>query len=168
MAAVLCGALSGAVAAAAQSPAAASPFDPKAYIDHKESQKVQSGTKLTNLAIYRINGQRYMRFASTEGAVFLPSPGDHPEMHEEYALCSQHLRLLKEVLPVREGLAVDKDIRDHESFFIGLIRKCVEGRVSGPVASEEAPDGAVVETKAKEKTHDGTPNSDRKSGAAAP
>jgi len=131
--------------------AIANPFDPSGYIDNKETQKTQKAGTLTSQGVYRINGQRYLQYVSPEGSVFLPGAGTVPEMHEEFAVCPQHLRLMNEVLPTREGLPVERESRHYENLIIAMIRKCNEGRIAGPVRLEQQPDGAVVEVKPKDK-----------------
>lgn len=136
----------------AAAPAApGNPFDPKGYIDQTVHEETQEAERVSERAIFRINGQRFQKFASSDGAVYLPSTGDTPELLEEFALCPQHLKLMNEVLPVREHLKLDGDLKKDEAKIVALIRKCKEGRVKGPTIVVDQPDGAQVEVKAKEK-----------------
>ena len=143
-------ALAGSLASPRLLAQASSPFDPSGYIHETEKQNAEKAGKLLSRAIFRINGQRFQKFLSSEGAVYLPSSGETPEVHEEFALCPQHLKLMNEVLPMRENLIIEPALKKFEIQIVNLIRKCQEGRIKSPVAVQENPDGAVVEIKAKE------------------
>ena len=127
------------------------PFDPKGYIDHKETQKNAHSEQLSSEGVYRINGVRFIKLTSPEGSVYLPAHGSMPELNDELLVCQQHLKLLGEVLPVRENLPVDPDVLKHSKQVVNMIRKCRAGGVAGPVVTETEPDGAVVEIKSKDK-----------------
>ncbi len=145
----------------------ASAFDPAGYIHETETQNALKAGQLTSRAIFRINGQRFQKFLSTDGSVFLPSDGEIPEVVEEFALCPQHLKLMTEVLPMRENLPLDKELKKLEPKIVALIRKCQEGKIKSPVVLQENPDGAVVEIKAKEKADKQRPIDAKASGGAA-
>ncbi len=125
-------------------------FDPSGYIHQQESQAAEKSQQLVSRAIFRINGHRFQKFQSNVGSVFLPSSGETPELHDEFALCPQHLQLMTEVLPMRENLSIDKQVKSFEPKIIALIQKCVEGKIRSPVQVIENPDGSISEVRAKE------------------
>ncbi len=148
-------------------------FDPSGYIHEQETQAAEKSQQLTGRSIFRINGHRFQKFQSSLGAVYLPSSGEVPEVMDEFALCPQHLKLMTEVLPMRENLSIDKDLKRLEPKIIALIQKCAEGKMRSPVQIVENPDGSVSEIKAKEndgrtgkapgQTKDGEPKTTQKS-----
>ena len=135
--------------------AANDPFDPGAYLAGKQAEKakVDAAEQATKAAlkthgIYRINGQRFHKFASELGAVYLPGAGSLPDFTETldaFVLCEEHLRLLTEVLPVRQNLPVEPDVKPLAPKIIEQIQRCLDGRVKGPVLTVKQPDGALVE-----------------------
>jgi len=129
----------------------ADPFDPRAYIGHKEGFKVAEGGHLTSRGIFRIDGQRFQSYSAAEGEVYLLSPDSIPNLSERATVCPQHLRLFTEVIAVRQGLPPDQVAKKHEAAIVALIRKCRQGRIKGPILTETEPDGAVIEVRAKEK-----------------
>ena len=124
-------------------------FDPKSYIEAKQEQATATASKITAKSIYRIDGRRYQKMISQGGVVYLLSLGSKPEMLEEFALCQQHLKLMREVIPVRENIAVEPEILQDQAAIIELIRKCNAGVIRGPTLVIENPDGSKVEVKAK-------------------
>lgn len=131
--------------------AATSPFDPSGYLGQKPVEAPAVET-LTEHAIYRVNGLRLHRLGTAGGAIFLPGAGEVPELNVALGICEQHLRLVaKEILKVRDGLAIGPEIKKAAPDVIGLINKCRSGLVKSPVVTVERPDGAMVEIRAKEK-----------------
>jgi hypothetical protein len=128
-----------------------SAFDPSGFIEQKAATAAEAATSLRSQGIYRINGQRFHKLTSNDGSVYLPGAGSLPEIHEEFAVCEQHLKLMTEVLRVRDGLPVDREVKKSEAKIIAMIRRCREGSIKGPVVTIETADGAVLEMKAKEK-----------------
>lgn len=131
--------------------AGGSAFDPSGFIEQKAASAAVAASSLRSQGIYRINGQRFHKLTSNDGSVYLPGAGSMPEIQEEFAVCEQHLKLMTEVLRVRDGLPVDKDVRKSEPKIIAMIRRCQEGAIKGPVVVIETADGAVLEMKNKEK-----------------
>lgn len=131
--------------------ALASPFDPSAYIEAKEMQTQDAKPKLISKSVFRIDGRRFQKLTSELGSVFLPSTGSLPELHEEFALCVPHLKLMREVIPVRENIPVEPEILKHEAKILAMIQKCKDGKVAGPTLVIENPDGSQTEVKAKGK-----------------
>ena len=128
-----------------------SAFDPSGFIEQKAASAAAAATSLRSQGIYRINGQRFHKLTSNDGSVYLPGAGSMPEIQEEFAVCEQHLKLMTEVLRVRDGLPVDQDVRRSEPKIIAMIRRCQEGAIKGPVVVIETADGAVLEMKNKAK-----------------
>lgn len=126
-----------------------SAFDPSTYINQKAAETAPvADDKLTTKAIYRIDGQRFQKFSSTVGAVLLPSTGSKPELLSEFALCEQHLKLLTEVIPVRQDLPIEPEIKKDEAKILDMIQMCREGRIKGPVLTLENPDGSLTTVEA--------------------
>jgi hypothetical protein len=144
----------------------ANPFDPKGYIDQQETKAQEALSSLSARAVYRINGQRYQMFQAGQASVWLPSVGGAPEIRKESALCEEHLKLMREVLPLREELPVDAEVKKHEPEIVDLIRMCREGLIKSPLLTVTKPDGAVVEIKAREK-EDGSVQSPEEGGSSA-
>lgn len=143
----LLAALLAATGAHSQTP---SPFDPASYLDQKQAATAPVGDdRLVSRSIYRIDGNRFQKFTSTTGSVFLPSTGSKPELLDEFALCDQHLKLLTEVIPLRDKLDLDADVKKDEAAILVLIQKCREGLIKGPRLIVENPDGSLTEVQAK-------------------
>lgn len=150
--------LAGMAALSGPALAAGSPFDPSAYLTGKEAAAAQGDTAteakksaLKTHGIYRINGKRFHKFASDIGAVYLPGAGSLPDFTaamDEFVICEEHLKLLNEVLPVRENLPVEPEIKPLEAKIVEQIRRCTEGHVKSPVLTVKNPDGATVEIRA--------------------
>jgi hypothetical protein len=132
--------------------AQANPFDPKAYIDNQEVKKPEPAEEhiLLSRGIYKLEGVRYQKFLSNQSAVYLPSPKEIPDLMETAALCPVHIQLLREVLPIREGLAIGKEFKPHEKEILRIIGLCRDGKIRGPSLIVEQADGSLVEVKAKE------------------
>jgi hypothetical protein len=126
--------------------AAGSAFDASGYLQGKASSEAALSASLKGRAIYRIEGLRYLRFDSGQGAVLLPATSDsEPKLVPELALCLYHLPLLDEALLVRDGLPVDDTARSLEPRLRELIAMCRDGRIRGPTRTELTPDGAVLQ-----------------------
>lgn len=136
-------------------------FDPSSYIEAKELTGATVNDRVTAKSIYRINGLRYQKLTSSAGSVFLPSTGAKPDLLEGGVLCQPHLKLMNEVVPVRENLPVEADILKDETAILELIRKCKEGMIKGPTLVIENPDGSQVEVKSK------SDKDNRRSGGSA-
>lgn len=126
------------------------PFDPTKYIENKELQDAQVATKLSGKSIFRINGSRFFKFMTSDAAVFLPAIGSKPELLEGSALCEGHLKLMREVIPLRENLPVEPEILKDQPKILALIQKCRDGAIPGPTLVIDRPDGAQVEVKSKD------------------
>lgn len=129
--------------------AADSKFDPSGYIEDTEMKEAAKATKLSGKSIFRIDGRRFQKMMSSDGAVYLPSDGSIPEIVQEFAFCQHHIRLMREVIPVRENMPVEPEILKHEAAILGMIRACRDGSIKGPTLVIETPSGAQVEVKAK-------------------
>src|SRR5438045_2660280 len=111
----------------------ADPFDPKAYLGARQEEKAKaevsaeggSAGGLISHSIYRLNGLRFHRLASAAGAIFLPGPGEIPELREEFVLCEEHAKLLGgETLRVRDGLPINAEIKAAEVRVLAMIARC--------------------------------------------
>lgn len=134
-------------------PGAADPFNPQAYLDQKpvEEKPILPGG-LTEHAVYRLNGARFHKLTNPDGSVFLAGNGELPDLVTDAAICPQHLPLLQEVMPLRQGLGVTPELKKLEPRVLPLIKKCLDGAVRSPVLTILKPDGAVVEIRAKKDT----------------
>jgi hypothetical protein len=155
-----CGLAAAANLALAPAAQGQNPFDPKAYIDDKVDAATKTNETLSVHAIYKIDGHRYHRVGTAAGTVWLPGEGDVPTVREEFTLCEQHMRLLREVLLIRDGVKIEPELKKLERPIVDLIHKCQEGLIRSPTATIETADGAVVEIKAKEKKEKVKPGGD--------
>lgn len=131
--------------------ASAHRFDPKTYIQATQNPSPLEGApKLTSKSIFRVDGRRYQKLMTPDGAVFLPTTGDKLEVIEEFALCQHHMKLMREVIPLREGLGIEDGLRQDEDKIVAMIEKCKEGKIKGPTLVVDRPDGSRVEVRAKE------------------
>ena len=118
--------------------AGGSAFDSSHYLQEQAEVEQHEAKALTEHGIYRVNGKRFHRMASSKGEVFLPGDGELPDMIEEFALCRQHLPLANEVVKIRDGLSISTKLQALAPRIVPLIRKCQEGHVRGPTMVMEA------------------------------
>lgn len=130
-------------------PTLTNPFDPGAYIKQQQITSGANKNELQTHSVYRLNGKRYFRFDATTGAVLLPSIGNTYDVTEASAVCGHHLKFWQEVLPIREKLPLDKKTLSRKKEILALIEKCQQGKIAGPVITEQTPGGETLQIKAK-------------------
>ncbi len=131
--------------------AASNPFDPGGYIEQKEQPAaVPAANHVNEVSIYKLDGRRYLQFASPAGAVLLPGDGAALSVSEQVAVCPQHLRLVQEVMLLRRGAPLEADAKSQEAGILALIESCRGGKIAGPTLRLRQADGATIEVKAKE------------------
>jgi hypothetical protein len=88
------------------------------------SQSVLAGSNQLGKSIYRLDNQRYEKFFTDKGAIFLLSTSFSYEEKLGSAICEQKTKSMKEVLKIKDNDTLSEDDKKNEGAIVALIGKC--------------------------------------------
>lgn len=112
-----------------------------------------AGDQFFTKSIYRLENQRYEKFSTESGTVFLLSTSFSYEEKLKSGICEKSTKSMKEVLKIKDNEVLSADDKKNEAAIRGLVASCGSGK-NDVETNEKKKDG--IEIKLTPTKPDGT------------
>lgn len=102
-----------------------------------------AGDQVFTKSIYRLDNQRYEKFSTESGTVFLLSTSFSYDEKLKSGICEKATKSMKEVLKIKDNEVISEDDKKNEAAIRGLIASCGSGKNEAET-TEKKKDGIEV------------------------